>query len=122
MGSAPQHLLVIRFSSLGDVAMTVPVLRLLLGQYPSLEITVLSNQQYAPLFIEIERLHFIGADLNEKHKGFKGIYQLFTECKASLADFAVADFHNVLRTKILCALFRMAGYPVQQIDVFAKNN
>jgi ADP-heptose:LPS heptosyltransferase len=116
MASSRQQLLVIRFSSLGDVAMTVPVLRLLLTQYPNLEITMLSSWQYAALFNDIERLQFIGADLNEKHKGFKGIYQLFKDCKTSVSEFAVADFHNVLRTKILCTLFRMAGYPVQQID------
>ncbi|MFZ9695376.1 MAG: glycosyltransferase family 9 protein [Chitinophagaceae bacterium] len=116
MTSSRQQLLVIRFSSLGDVAMTVPVLRLLLTQYPTLEITMLSNEQYAPLFSNIARLHFIGANLKERHKGLKGIYQLFVECKSSLVDFAVADFHNVLRSKILVSFFRMAGYPVQQID------
>jgi ADP-heptose:LPS heptosyltransferase len=116
MASARQQLLVIRFSSLGDVAMTVPVLRLLLAQYPTLEITMLSNQQHAPLFSNIERLHFIGADLKERHKGLKGIYQLFVDCKSSLVDFSVADLHNVLRSKILGAFFRVAGFAVQQID------
>lgn len=116
MGSTRQQLLVIRFSSLGDVAMTVPVLRLLLAQHSNLEITVLSNLQFAPLFNGIDRLHFVGADLKGKHKGLRGLYQLFTLVKATLSEFAVADLHNVLRSKILCFLFRLSGYPVRQID------
>ena len=38
-----QHLLVIRFSALGDVAMTVPIVWALARQYPHLRITVLSR-------------------------------------------------------------------------------
>ena len=37
-----EHLLVIRFSALGDVAMMVPVVSSLARQYPDLRITVLS--------------------------------------------------------------------------------
>ena len=116
MGIPRQQLLVIRFSSLGDVAMTVPVLRLLLSQHPALEIHVLSNQHFAPLFSGIDRLHFIGANLKGKHKGLRGIYRLFRENKARLSAFQVADLHSVLRTKILNLLFRLAGHSVVQLD------
>ena len=39
-----KKLLVIRFSALGDIAMTVPVLHDLAMQYPDLEITMLSRE------------------------------------------------------------------------------
>lgn len=116
MGILHQRLLVIRLSSLGDVAMTVPVLRLLLSQHPSLEIYMLSNQHFAPLFSGIDRLHFIGANLKGKHKGLRGIYRLFRENKSRLSAFQVADLHSVLRTKILNLLFRLAGHSVVQIN------
>lgn len=116
MGILRQQLLVIRFSSLGDVAMTVPVLRQLLAQHPALEIYMLSNQHFAPLFSGVERLHFLGADLKGEHKGVRGIYRLFKECKSLLTHFAVADLHQVLRSQLLCFLFRISGYPVQQLD------
>ena len=37
------RILIIRFSALGDVAMTIPVVHSLAVQYPQLEITVLSR-------------------------------------------------------------------------------
>lgn len=116
MGTLRQQLLVIRFSSLGDVAMTVPVLRLLLIQHPRLEIYMLSNHHFASLFSGVDRLHFIGADLKGQHKGVRGIYRLFKECKSQLTDFAVADLHQVLRSQLLCFFFRIFGYPVRQLD------
>ena len=63
----PRKLLIFRFSSLGDVAMTVPVIQLLLKQYPGLEIIFISNPFVAPLFKNIERLHFYPVDLKGKH-------------------------------------------------------
>ncbi len=36
-----EHILVIRFSAMGDVAMTVPVIQSLAKQYPKVRITVL---------------------------------------------------------------------------------
>ena len=38
-----KRLLVFRFSAMGDVAMTIPVLHALAKQYPELEITVVSR-------------------------------------------------------------------------------
>ena len=39
-----EHILVIRFSALGDVAMMVPVVWSLAQQYPDIRITVLSRR------------------------------------------------------------------------------
>ena len=38
-----KHLLLIRFSALGDVAMLVPVVASLMKQYPDIHVTVLSK-------------------------------------------------------------------------------
>ena len=43
-------LLIIRFSSLGDVAMTVPVVDSLARQYPDIDITVLTRTKFAAFF------------------------------------------------------------------------
>ena len=65
------RILIIRFSALGDVAMTVPVIHSLAVQYPQHEITVLSRSVWQPLFQELpENVSFVGADLTGKHKGF----------------------------------------------------
>lgn len=97
----PRHILVFRFSALGDVAMTVPVLRLLLAQYPDLQVTMVSEPWMSPLFKEIERLHFIGASTKKDYRGLAGLWRLAKRIRKT-ADFdAIADLHNVLRTQIL---------------------
>ena len=45
-----EHILVIRFSAMGDVAMTVPVIYSLAKQYPHVRITVLSRSFARPFF------------------------------------------------------------------------
>ncbi len=44
------HILIIRFSALGDVAMLVPVVYSLAHQYPDVRITVLSRSYARPFF------------------------------------------------------------------------
>ena len=111
-----QHLLVFRFSSLGDVAMTVPVLRCLLLQHPHLTVTMVSNSFVAPLFAGIPRLHFHAADLKGKHKGVPGLFRLYRELSAAKHFDGIADLHNVLRTKIVRGFFFMSGKPMAAID------
>lgn len=52
------RLLLIRFSAMGDVAMTVPVIRCLFQTYPDLKITFVSRPQLAPLFMNLINLIF----------------------------------------------------------------
>jgi ADP-heptose:LPS heptosyltransferase len=113
---SPQHLLVFRFSALGDVAMTVPVVKSLLQQYPGLHITYVSNAFVAPLFTGIDRLHFHAADLKGRHNGVKGLYTLYRELNRTYNFDAIADLHNVLRTKILRFFFVTSFKPIAVID------
>lgn len=110
----PTHILVIRLSALGDVAMTVPVLRVVAAHYPEIKITVLTRNQFAPLFDDIPGLHFLEADVYGTHQGF-GLLKLASEAKALGID-AVADLHNVLRSKILRTLLRIRGISIATID------
>ena len=58
------RILIIRFSALGDVAMTIPVIHSLAVQYPQHEITVLSRAVWQPLFQGLPtNVGFVGADL-----------------------------------------------------------
>lgn len=112
----PQHLLIFRFSSLGDVAMTVPVIKLLLQQHPALQVTIVSGNFMEPLFNDIERLYFFPADFKGRHKGLKGLYRLYRDLKKSFSIDAIADLHNVLRTKILRSFFIFSGKLIAVID------
>ena len=109
------HILVIRLSAMGDVAMTVPVLKAVLREHSSVKITVLTKPFMAPIYSDIKGVSVHMALVKDKHKGVFGIYKLFKELKA-LQITAVADLHNVLRSKILIIFFRLAGIKVVQID------
>ena len=93
-----KKLLIIRFSALGDIAMSVPVVHDLAVQYPDLEITMLSREMARPLFERLpSNVHFIAADLNGMHKGLFGLCRLWRDAHLSDFDY-IADFHDVLRT------------------------
>ena len=100
---------------MGDVAMTVPVLRALVLQYPEVKITVVSRPFFQPFFTEIPNVNFFGVDLKERHKGFLGLLRLFSDLRKLNID-AVADLHNVLRSKVVRSLFALSGKKVAATD------
>jgi len=110
-----KHIAVIRLSAMGDVAMTVPVLRALAKQHPELKITMVSRPFYKPFFDEIPNLDFLAFDAKGKHKGFFGLLKLFLELKALHID-AFADLHDVLRSKIIRNLFALSAIKTAAVD------
>lgn len=98
--SKPKHILVLRFSALGDIAMTVPVIKNVLFQNPDLEITYVSIPNVEPLFSNIERLHFYSVDIKQ-HNGFFALFNLAKILRNSISFDAVADIHDVIRSKII---------------------
>ena len=115
MRAKPKHILVIRLSAMGDVAMSVPVLKALTEQHPDVKITVLSRPFLKSLFEDIDNVKFYAAHIENKHKGVLGLYRLFKELKKLEID-AIADIHNVLRSKILCLFFVTSGIKHAIID------
>ena len=113
--SKPKHILVIRLSAMGDVAMTVPVLRALVLQYPEVKITVVSRPFFQPFFDGIPNVNFFGVDLHKRHKGFIGLLRLFSDLRKLNIDL-VADLHNVLRSKVVRTLFALSGKKVASTD------
>ena len=109
------RLLVVRFSALGDVAMTVPVLHSLARRYPQLHITVVSRPFVEPLFASLpSNVRFRGVDV-KRYPGLVGLWHLFRELHREGVD-AVADLHDVLRTQVLRTLFCLAGKRTASID------
>ena len=102
------HIAVMRLSAMGDVAMTVPVLRAIVKQYPELKITVISRPFFKPFFEGIPNLSFFAFDEKVRHKGFLGLLRLFVDLKKQNID-AFADLHNVLRSKVMRTLFFLSG-------------
>ena len=108
-----QRILVIRLSAMGDVAMCIPVLLALQRDYPSVEIIMLSRKRFQPILSQIPNIQFVEADVDNSHKGISGLWKLAKELK-QLQPHAIADFHNVLRSKTLRTF--LPGIPKAKID------
>lgn len=106
MSKTTTHILVIRLSAMGDVAMTVPVLKVFTEQYPEVRLTVLTRQFFKPFFRDLKNVEVCIVDVKGKHKGVLGLYKLARELNKTHEFYAVADLHNVLRSKILKRFIR----------------
>lgn len=115
-----EHILVIRFSAMGDVAMVVPVVYSLAMQYPHVRITVLSRAFARPLFEDLApNVNFMVADLKHEYHGIKGLNALYRRLAAKQFT-AVADLHNVLRSEYLRFRFNVGHYRVAHINKHRK--
>ena len=111
-----KRMLVIRFSALGDVAMTLPVVYSLANRYPDLQIDYVTSPFFARLFIDPPvNLHVHAYNIKKDFHGLMGIFSLFKKLSALKPDY-VADLHNVFRTWIIDSLFRLSGVKVVMLD------
>ncbi len=106
------RILIIRFSALGDVAMTIRD-TFACCAIPAARNNCIKSCRMAASLSKVlpANVNFVGADLTGKHKGLWGLNSLYSELKAMHFDY-VADFHHVLRSKYLCLRFRLANIPV----------
>lgn len=115
-----EHILVIRFSAMGDVAMVVPVVWSLATQYPDVRITVLSRSFARPMFEQLApNVGFMEADLKHEYRGLKGLNALYRRLTAKQFT-AIADLHSVLRSEYLRMRFNLGRYRVAHIDKHRK--
>ena len=115
-----KHILVIRFSALGDVVMTVPVVYSLAMQYPDVRITVLSRPFARPFFDDLApNVSFMAADLKEEYHGLRGLNSLYRRLVAKQFTH-VADLHNVLRSEYLRLRFNMGRFRVEHLNKHRK--
>ena len=110
------NVLVIRFSSIGDVVMTLPAIKASLKQNPDLNITFLTKSFFEPLFYDTERLHFERINLND-YKGIKGLLRLCNFLYSKYPKFdAVIDLHDSLRSKIIRSYFYFKKSRISILD------
>ena len=115
-----EHILVIRFSALGDVAMAVPVVWALATQYPDVRITVLSRAFARPLFADLApNVNFMEADLKHEYRGMRGLNALYRRLVAKQFT-KIADLHDVLRSEYLRMRFNVGRYRVEHIHKHRK--
>ena len=103
-----KRVLVIRFSALGDVAMLVPILRAAAEQYPDVDFTMLTQQRFADLFIDLpSNVTFHGVDLKK---------QSLLDIASGLDSYdLVADMHSVIRSVYIRAAMFFKGAKIASI-------
>jgi ADP-heptose:LPS heptosyltransferase len=98
--SYPKRLVIARFSAMGDVALMVPVILALRKKYPDVEVFTLSRKRNNEILKQIDGVRVLEAQLETNHRGVAGMYRLAKKLKDLEID-ALADMHNVIRTKML---------------------
>ena len=108
-------ILAYRFSAFGDVAMTVPVVTEFLEQNQGVQLVFVTRKNFSDLFEGVPNLIFKGVNIDD-YKGVLGLRKLSKELIAEFKPDAIADLHDVIRTKILDRIFRRKGYRVAVIN------
>lgn len=109
------RILAYRFSAFGDVAMTAPVFREFLEQNPEVEIVMVSRKNFEGLFTDIPNVIFKGVNLDD-YKGIFGLNRMANELIKEFRPDAVANLHDVIRTKVLDRIYRRKGLKVFKIN------
>jgi ADP-heptose:LPS heptosyltransferase len=90
-------LLVIRFSSIGDIVLTTPILRCVKQKYPEAEVHYLTKVNFSPLLMSnpyIDRLHYLHDDLQ----------QVVDQLKKEKFDHVIDLHHNIRSLRVKKAL------------------
>ncbi len=108
--------LITRFSALGDVAMTIPIVYPVCEANPKVNFVLVTREHPSKLFINRPaNLIVLGVDL-DKYKGVSGPVRLASNLHHRYDFDAMADLHDVLRTKLMSATLRLKGVMVATID------
>jgi ADP-heptose:LPS heptosyltransferase len=104
-----KKIIVFRLSAMGDVSLTIPAIRAVIGSNPDVEMMVVTRKFFAPFFYGIPRVRLFFPDLNQRHKGLFGLIRLYNDLKKEGPFVSVIDLHGVIRTRILTTLFKWSG-------------
>lgn len=116
-----RNILVVRLSALGDILISVPLVKAYAAANPKVLFTLL----YAPVtegfFKGIENVRFIPDPLKKEKAGvakvIKFARRISKEAKEQGTPITmVADIHDVLRTKVLRTWFKVNGIKCASID------
>ncbi|MCM1068127.1 MAG: glycosyltransferase family 9 protein [Muribaculaceae bacterium] len=106
--------LLTRFSALGDVAMTVPVVYSACRCYPEIHFVMVTRPSMCSIFVNApSNLTVVGVDVKVEYAGVTGLRRLAAKLMADYSPDVLLDLHNVLRTRVLGAFLRLKGVPVE---------
>ncbi len=99
-------ILIVRFSSLGDIILTTPVIEALKAKFPRSRIFFLTKSEYRDLLRADPRLScLVELDALGRHKGASGLWGLISELRSQDFDLLL-DLHANLRSFLVRHLVR----------------
>ena len=102
----PRRILVIRFSSLGDLVLTTPLYRELRQAFPNAKITLLTSDGFGKVLVNNPHLDHIL--FHPRHERFSELQALAAQLNAAAFDL-VYDAHRSLRSRWLVARLTAFG-------------
>ena len=111
----PKKILILRFSALGDILISIPLIRKVALDNPSVHFCLATDAKMTVFTQDIDNLEIIPIDFKNKYKGFCGIIKWAQHINFTSFDLVI-DIHDVLRTKILKLLFNLYQIKVIVFD------
>ena len=111
--------LVIRLSSLGDVAILIPILYPVAEKYPDDHFLLLTQYPWQSLFVnKPANLTVFPVYKKGKHKGIWGIIRLLYDLSPLIhkGNIKLADMHGVIRSFLIGSYFRLLGARTAMIE------
>ena len=113
--------LITRFSALGDVAMTIPIVYPVCVANPQISFVLATRQKHVSMFVNRPaNLNVLGIDL-DKYKGVAGPLKLARNLHHRYNFDAHADLHDVLRTWLMSMALRQKNVTIATIDKGRKD-
>ena len=102
--------LIIRFSSIGDIVLTTPVVRCLRKKFPDAQIHYLTKQSFASIVLTnpyINKVHVLKDDLDV----------MIEELKKESFDYIIDLHHNLRTMRIKQALKKVASFSFDKLNI-----
>lgn len=102
--------LIVRLATIGNVAMTVPVIASLSRHYPNDRFIVASKKNLGAMFASMPNVEFCEVD---NHLDWKGVWAFWKAWRDKID--AMIDLQAVLRTRVLGTLMKLSGRRVTRV-------
>lgn len=102
--------LILRLATIGNVAMTVPVIASLSRRYPNDKFIIASKKPLGDMFASMPNVEFREVD---NHLDWKGVWALWMSWRKEID--AMIDLQVVLRTRIFGSLMKLSGKRVTRV-------
>ena len=113
---AKRHILVVRYSALGDVSMLWTVLAAALNQNPDIRLTLLTRKTIAERLPALDRMEIVGLDLDSQYRSWAQLAMFTWGWVRSHHPEAIVDAHQHLRTQSLRWIAKILGRPLATIQ------